>query len=246
MLMNKRKRRADGGNIPPMGNTVSPRFMTSNFKLSMQRPNPVLYRASGGNVSAMDMAEGKASSVRKGGLSGSPARRLSIGEEQASRTGANSKDLALGMAGARRKLAKGGRADMGFEEKGERLRKVRERNDILGSPHYSKGGKISRNMKAMYHELHSNTKDSPPLKKLGATKESLYEGEPHRYKRASGGKLWIKDAINPSKKGALHKSLGVPMGKKIPASKIEKAEHSKSPLLRKRAVLAETLKKFHH
>lgn len=46
-------------------------------------------------------------------------------------------------------------------------------------------------------------------------------------------------------KGALHKELGVQEGKKIPASKLKKAEHSKNPKLRKRAVLAETLKKMH-
>lgn len=44
------------------------------------------------------------------------------------------------------------------------------------------------------------------------------------------------------KKGALHKALGVPVGKKIPEKKLEKAEHSKSPLMRKRSHLAETLK----
>lgn len=48
------------------------------------------------------------------------------------------------------------------------------------------------------------------------------------------------------KKGALHKSLGVPEGKDIPASKLKKAEHSKNPTLRKRAVLAETLKRLPH
>lgn len=42
------------------------------------------------------------------------------------------------------------------------------------------------------------------------------------------------------KKGALHQQLGVPMGKKIPKSKIKKAEHSKDSLLAKRAHLAET------
>lgn len=47
------------------------------------------------------------------------------------------------------------------------------------------------------------------------------------------------------KKGALHKSLHVPEGKKIPEKKLEKAEHSKNPTLRKRAVLAETLKGLH-
>lgn len=47
------------------------------------------------------------------------------------------------------------------------------------------------------------------------------------------------------KKGALHRSLHVPEGKKIPEAKLEMAEHSKNPKLRKRAQLAETLKSFH-
>ena len=47
------------------------------------------------------------------------------------------------------------------------------------------------------------------------------------------------------KKGALHKQLGVPSGQKIPAKRLEAAEHSDNPLLRKRAVLAETLKSLH-
>lgn len=47
------------------------------------------------------------------------------------------------------------------------------------------------------------------------------------------------------KKGALHRQLGVPQDKKIPEAKLERAEHSKNPTLRKRAVLAETLKSFH-
>lgn len=46
------------------------------------------------------------------------------------------------------------------------------------------------------------------------------------------------------KKGALHKSLGVPQGKKISEAKLEKAEHSKNPKTAKRARLAETLKKI--
>jgi hypothetical protein len=53
-------------------------------------------------------------------------------------------------------------------------------------------------------------------------------------------KKWIQGAIKH--KGALHKELGVPEGKKIPESKLKKAEHSKNPTLKKRAVLAETLK----
>ncbi len=53
---------------------------------------------------------------------------------------------------------------------------------------------------------------------------------------------WIAKAIKH--KGALHKELGVKKGMKIPESKIKKAEHSKNPMLKKRAVLAETLKGF--
>ena len=54
---------------------------------------------------------------------------------------------------------------------------------------------------------------------------------------------WIKDAIE--KPGALHKSLHVPQGEKIPEKKLEKAANSDNPTLAKRARLAETLKKLH-
>lgn len=56
-------------------------------------------------------------------------------------------------------------------------------------------------------------------------------------------KNFIQKAIKHP--GALHKTLGVPLGKKIPTAKIKKAEHSKNPLTAKRARLAETLKKMH-
>ncbi len=55
-------------------------------------------------------------------------------------------------------------------------------------------------------------------------------------------KKWIKGAIKHP--GALHEKLHVPKGKKIPAKKLVKAEHSKSPTLRKEANLAKTLKKL--
>lgn len=55
-------------------------------------------------------------------------------------------------------------------------------------------------------------------------------------------KKFIQAAIK--KPGALHKALHVKEGEKIPESKLKKAEHSKSPLMRKRASLAETLKKL--
>ena len=55
---------------------------------------------------------------------------------------------------------------------------------------------------------------------------------------------WIRKALPASSKGKLHKALGVPEDKKISANKLTKAEHSKSPTMRKRAVLAKTLSKM--
>jgi len=59
-------------------------------------------------------------------------------------------------------------------------------------------------------------------------------------------KNWIqKTAISePGHKGKLRKALGIDEGETIPMKKLEKAEHSKSPSLRKEAVLAETLRNF--
>lgn len=57
-----------------------------------------------------------------------------------------------------------------------------------------------------------------------------------------GGKNWIKGAIKHP--GALHKALGVPEGKKIPAKKLAKAAHSDNPTMRRRAALAKTLGKM--
>lgn len=56
------------------------------------------------------------------------------------------------------------------------------------------------------------------------------------------GKKWIAEAVKH--KGALHKELGVPQGKKIPANKL-KAAAKKGGKIGKRARLAETLKSFH-
>lgn len=63
---------------------------------------------------------------------------------------------------------------------------------------------------------------------------------------ASGGHVkdkWIAGAVKHP--GALHRSLGVPQGEKIPEKKLAKAENSDNPTLAKRARLAETLKSFH-
>lgn len=55
---------------------------------------------------------------------------------------------------------------------------------------------------------------------------------------------WIQKALPSSSKGKLHKNLGIPQGKKIPAKKLDKAKHSKSPSIRREANLAATLKKL--
>lgn len=51
---------------------------------------------------------------------------------------------------------------------------------------------------------------------------------------------WIQKAVKHG--GALRKALKVKKGEKIPEKKLEKAAHSKNPLLAKRAQLAKTLK----
>ena len=55
-------------------------------------------------------------------------------------------------------------------------------------------------------------------------------------------KNWIKKAIKHP--GALHKDLHVKKGEKIPEKKLEKAEHSKSKVIVKRANMAKTLSGF--
>jgi hypothetical protein len=55
-------------------------------------------------------------------------------------------------------------------------------------------------------------------------------------------KKWIQKALPKSSKGKLHRELGVPMGKKIPKSKMIKALHSENPRMRKQANLAKTLR----
>ena len=70
-----------------------------------------------------------------------------------------------------------------------------------------------------------------------ATKQMMNEKSP---------KKWIQKAINPENKGSLHRALGVPLDKKIPEKKLEKAEHSRNSTIRKEADLAKTLKGFKH
>jgi hypothetical protein len=57
--------------------------------------------------------------------------------------------------------------------------------------------------------------------------------------------MFIQKALSKKgSKGKLHRKLHVPEGEKIPAKKLEKAEHSKNPTLRREANLAKTLSKL--
>ena len=76
------------------------------------------------------------------------------------------------------------------------------------------------------------------------THESMLKKAHAHHERAEAhhkeAKKWIQAAIKHP--GALHESLHVPEGKKIPVARLEKAEHSKNPTLARRARLAETLR----
>jgi hypothetical protein len=57
---------------------------------------------------------------------------------------------------------------------------------------------------------------------------------------------WIQKALSKKgSKGKLHRKLGIPEEKKIPASRLKAAE-KKGGKIGKEAHLAETLKKLHH
>lgn len=47
-----------------------------------------------------------------------------------------------------------------------------------------------------------------------------------------------------TKKGGLHRSLGIPQGQKIGAARIEAATHSSNPKTRRQANLAQTYAKY--
>lgn len=53
---------------------------------------------------------------------------------------------------------------------------------------------------------------------------------------------WMQGAVKHP--GALHKALNVSPDKKLPMQKLLKASHSPNPLLKKRATLAMTFRKY--
>jgi len=115
--------------------------------------------------------------------------------------------------------------------------------------HYADGGMTAPNDKTGFLKFGVGAPGTP-YKKGGMAKhedvaedkaliKKMVKPEARTGKKEGGGK-WISEAIG--KPGALHKSLGVPAGEKIPAKKLEKATHSDNPKLAKRANLAKTLR----
>ena len=187
----------------------------------------------GGDTPGNRLALGANAAVRPGR---SPGLEAAEGTTLSARPGRSpGQDSARGASLAVRRKTGGplGYLGVGDPTGKDRFELSKKRNQDLSVPHYAKGGnthkKVREGLHSIYKILHSHFEGGP---------------EPEIEKKR-GGKLWIKDAINPKNKGALHKSLNVPQGKKIPLSKLEKAEHSKSPTLRKRAQLTETLRGFH-
>lgn len=104
---------------------------------------------------------------------------------------------------------------------------------------FKKGGKVEGHKgrhRAFGGKAETTDKE---VKEAGHSQESQ-ETAWDKYK--SGGGIHIK----PSHKGLLHKDLGVKSGNKIPEKKLEKAEKSSNPAVRKRAVFAENAKHWHH
>jgi hypothetical protein len=65
-------------------------------------------------------------------------------------------------------------------------------------------------------------------------------------KRRVKSTRFIAQAVPESHKGRLHKALGVPEGKPIPAAKLASALNSSDPHVRKMAQFAKTAKGFKH
>lgn len=180
MRKTTRKGKADGGSMPGLSNMH--RTLSSSPYGSRSGSETAMWRAKGGGVSAKSIAQGKPAGIRKGS---SPAKALDKGFADAKKGGNLAKSIGMGkptgqrmgMSHKRVRFAEGGHAS---DDSQERFKKAKERNDILGSPHYAEGGKVHQGMKALYHALHSHFENEPQMKKLGATKSNVYEGEPHR------------------------------------------------------------------
>jgi hypothetical protein len=145
---------------------------------------------------------------------------------------------------ARHQYAKGGRAEDDGEEEDEGCG-MKKGGATL---HYKGGG-------GKHKKAHGGAVGGHAVqRKIAGHDERLHEMPHPGSKNAmhldverakDGGRKWVGKAFGKHP-GALHKSLGVPQGEKIPAKKLAKAERSENPKIAKRAQLAETAKSFHH
>lgn len=62
--------------------------------------------------------------------------------------------------------------------------------------------------------------------------------------RADGGRT--KGFHPGGEKGKLHREMGIPESQKIPKDKLSKAAHSGNPEIRRDAIRAQTMAKWHH
>lgn len=96
---------------------------------------------------------------------------------------------------------------------------------------------------ATSHVLGALSRHAGPQQQAQPAPMPAPAGQPGAPGMKRGGKFIQKAHL---KKGALHQDLGVPQGQKIPEAKLKAATHSQNPTTRRRAVLAETMKGFHH
>lgn len=171
--------------------------------------------------------------------------------EMSEKARAASKEKAKRLTGERKEAVDAsdyGEAPCGFMHTDQKLgnRPISKQNLATGGRAALKhGGRKSRMVGG------ASTAGAPFVAQVAAPPQNRFSftGQPSPFLGAAGlkdggkAKHWIAGAIKHP--GALHKELGVPEGKKIPAKKLKKAEHSSNPLERKRANLAETLKGLH-
>jgi hypothetical protein len=135
-------------------------------------------------------------------------------------------------SGGRMGRAAGGRMSPDEMEAANRVMRVsKTKPDALDEELFDKSAR-EKYMQKKYNEYKAKK-----LPVLDLTEDMIAR------KRGGKAEKWIHKAIKHP--GALHKSLHVPAGEKIPAKKLAKAAHSDNPKLAKRAHLAQTLKKLH-
>lgn len=164
---------------------------------------------------------------------------LLIGSRKKSKGGSMATKLSLGSSEAVRSKSPGNSLSRGATLASKRGRKAEElaNGASLATRRLKKGGYIDKE-----DYIINDTSDGSLRRARTEKRNDQLSG----LRLKKGGPLWIQNAINPNNKGALHRDLHISPNKKIPLSKLHKAEHSKSPTIRKRAQLAETLRGFNH